>query len=160
MHPSRLRHSGFSLVEMLAVLFIMALLAGVAAIALPGDDASLRQEVDRLVARASAARDLAVTSARPVALVVGPAGYALEQRTQASWAPLASDRRGLTRWRSGTTLQAATAGPDARHAATPSRVVFDVLGLADTDATMRLVHGHAQATVRVTRDGRVMADAR
>lgn len=143
---------GFSLVELLVVVFIIALMAGVAVLALPGDGAVLDHEVDVLAARAAAARDLAVTSGTSVALVVGPVGHALEQRRDGAWQSVALDRRGLVAWRAGTRFAPAD-GIDR------VRLAFDPLGLPAADTTLRLARGHALAMLRVTRDGRIVRDA-
>ena len=55
------------MIELMVVLFVMALLAGAAVLALPGDDRALRHEAERFAVRASAARDEAITAGVPVA---------------------------------------------------------------------------------------------
>jgi prepilin-type N-terminal cleavage/methylation domain-containing protein len=55
--PSIGRRSGFSLVEMLVVLFVIGLLASVVVLSMPGDERILRNEAERFAARTIAARD-------------------------------------------------------------------------------------------------------
>lgn len=135
---------------MLVVLVIMGLLASVAMLSMPGDADRLRGEGERLAARATAARDEAITAAAPVALLVGDTGYAFERRLDGAWAPLPGRGFGRTEWASGT------------HAATPAgriRVVFDSLGLASSDAQVRLTRGAAHMTLHIARNGGVRLDA-
>ncbi|MEO0032207.1 MAG: type secretion system protein GspH [Pseudomonadota bacterium] len=139
---------GFSLVEMMVVLFVMGLLAGVAVMTMPGDERTLRTDAERMAARTIAARDDAIVAAVPVALVVGSAGYYFEQRTDGQWRPLPGFD--LTGWARGTQ---ASVGQGR------SRIVFDSLGLASSEATVRLARGTAHAVVRIGRDGQVRLDA-
>jgi general secretion pathway protein H len=69
-----LGESGFSLVELMVVLFVLGLLATVAVLSIPGDSRVLRDEAERFAARTVAARDEAISGGRPVALVVSRAG--------------------------------------------------------------------------------------
>lgn len=131
---------------MLVVVFVMGLLAGVAVLTMPGDGRALHNEAERMATRASAARDHAITTAAPVAMVASGAGYYFEQRVDGQWQPLPGSD--LTAWQGGTT------GPAARQ-----RIVFDSLGLASNAAAVRLVRGTARATVRIARDGQVRLDA-
>lgn len=153
--------NGFSLVELMVVLFVMGLLAGVVVLSLPGDGKELRDEAERFAARTVAARDEAISGARPVALVVGRAGYYFEQRRDARWQPLDPARFGLVGWKDGTAASVAGGSADAPSASAPERqrVVFDPVGLASSEARVRLARGTAARTVSVARDGTVKLDA-
>lgn len=149
---------GFSLIEMLVVLFVMGLLAGIVVLSLPGDERVLREEAERFAARTVAARDEAIAGARPVAVVVGRAGYYFEQRQDGGWRPLDPARFGLVAWKDGTT--AGVAGDGAMSAeADRQRLVFDPVGLASGDARVRLARDSRALTVSVARDGSVKIDA-
>ncbi len=145
-HP-RHRANGFSLVEMMVVLMIMGLLASVAVLSMPGDERKLRGEAERFAARTSAARDEAIIGARPVSLVVSEKGYYFEQRNQGQWQQLPGRGFGLTAWDDATTV-----------AAGRQRIVFDTLGLASSDAAVRLERGARAQVVRLRRDGKVAID--
>ena len=164
--PPNLRN-GFSLVEMMVVLFVMGLLAGVVVLSLPGDARVLREEAERFAARTVAARDEAISGARPVAVVVGKAGYYFEQRRDGGWQPLDPGRFGLVAWKDGTAASVAGApaartgatGPQPGAASERQRLVFDPVGLAGSEAKVRLARGKDALAVSVARDGTVKLDA-
>lgn len=158
------REAGFSLVEMMVVLFVMGLLAGVVVLSLPGDARVLRDEAERFAARTVAARDEAISGARPVAVVVGRAGYYFEQRRDGGWLPLDPARFGLVAWQEGTTASVAGAVGEGGQPGAPAmperqRLVFDPVGLASSEARVRLERGSGALAVSVARDGTVKLDA-
>lgn len=142
------RSNGFSLVEMLVVLMIMGLLAGMAVLTLPGDERKLRAEAERFAARTLAARDEAIVGSRPVSLVVSEQGYYFERRSEGQWQPLPGRGFDLTAWDDATTV-----------ATGRQRVVFDSLGLASSAAAVRLGRGDQALVVQIRRDGKVTLDA-
>ena len=155
------QEGGFSLVELLVVVFVMGLLAGAVVLSLPGDARVLRDEAERFAARTVAARDEAITGARPVALVVGTAGYYFEARTDRSWQPLDPTRFGAVSWQEGTSAsviggsgEGATPGAAERQ-----RLVFDPVGLASSEGRIALRRGSGTQSVRIARDGTVRLDA-
>lgn len=146
--PTRPAANGFSLVEMLVVLLVMGLLATVAVLTMPGDERKLRNEAERFAARTLAARDEAIVGARPVALVVSERGYYFERRMEGQWQPLPGRGFDLTGW-----------DEDTRADAVRQRLVFDSLGLASSEAAVRLDRGGQVLVVHVRRDGKVTVDA-
>lgn len=162
--PNPVRRNGFSLVEMMVVLFLMGLLAAAVVVSMPGDESKLRREAERLAARTVAARDEAITGSTSVALVVSDAGYYFERRENSQWQPLERGQLGLTAWDKGTTATqdgAAQTEPSPGAAARPgrARIVFDPVGLASGDAAVRLTRGSGRLMVRISRDGKVSVDA-
>ncbi|MFC4295046.1 GspH/FimT family pseudopilin [Novosphingobium tardum] len=149
-----LGESGFSLVELMVVLFVMGLLATVAVLSIPGDSRVLRDEAERFAARTVAARDEAISGGRPVALVVSGAGYYFERRGVQSWEPLDPQRFGIVDWKAGT--RAALGG--GTDAAQRQRVVFDPVGLSSTEARVMLSRGSGKLAVNIARDGTVALD--
>lgn len=139
----------------------MGLLAGAATLALPDEGRALRGEAERFAARTVAARDEAIAGARPVALVVGSAGYYFERRIDGGWQPLDPGRFGVVGWQPGTAaaVSGAAAAPAAGSGAGRQRLVFDPVGLASSEARVRLAHGGRAFLVRVARDGSVRVDA-
>jgi general secretion pathway protein H len=142
------KRNGFSLVEMLVVLMVMGLLATVAVLTIPGDERKLRDEAERFAARTLAARDEAIIGARPVALVVSDRGYYFERRMQGQWQPMPGRGFDLAGWADGTTASAGR-----------QRVVFDSLGLASSEAAVRLTRDGNTLVVHLRRDGKVTLDA-
>lgn len=143
----RPRRNGFSLVEMMVVLFVMGVLAASVVLLLPGDADRLRRDSERFAARASAARDEAIASGSPVALVVNGAGYYFEERHDGSWGPAQGRGLALTNWSAGTATSTGRA-----------RLVFDPVGLASSELRLRLSRGEAARTITIARNGTVRAD--
>lgn len=150
------RPNGFSLVEMMVVLFVMALLASVVVLMLPGDADRLRRESERFAARVSAARDEAIAGGAPVAVVVSEAGYYFEVRRAGAWSPAEGQGLSLSNWSDGTTVAVAVAGGQTGGRA---RIVFDTVGLASSELRLRIARGKAARSVTIARDGAVRADA-
>ena len=144
----RPKRTGFSLVEMMVVLMVMGLLAGVAVLTLPGDERKLRGEAERFAARTLAARDEAIIGARPISVVVSEQGYYFERRSDGRWQALPGRGFDLMPWDNATTVSAGR-----------QRIVFDSLGLASSDAAVRLGRGDKALVVQIRRDGKVTLDA-
>lgn len=149
---SRPVRNGFSLVELMVVLFVIALLAGVAVLSMPDGSGDLRREAERFAARTVAARDEAITTAAPVSTVVGPAGYYFERRVDGRWLPLSGTALDATDWDDDTTV---TLAGQAEGGPANRRVVFDPLGLASEDVRLTLSHGSNAMVVTVARNGEV-----
>ena len=144
----RPKRNGFSLVEMMVVLMVMGLLAGVAVLTLPGDERKLRGEAERFAARTLAARDVAIVGARPISVVVSAQGYYFERRSDGRWQALPGRGFDLTPWDNATTVSTGR-----------QRIVFDSLGLASSEAAVRLDRGNQALVVQIRRDGKVTLDA-
>ena len=70
------REAGFSLIEMMVVLAIVSLAAGLVVVNAPGPSGQLANETDRLIRSLVAARDLALVENRTVMVEVTETGYA------------------------------------------------------------------------------------
>lgn len=139
------RTEGFTLVELLIVLTIFGLLSAAVVIALPDGGVSLREEAERLAARAGAARDRAVISARPVSLRVTASGYAFEERRANQWRPIGQAPFSEQQWAAGTSVSESTT------------IIFDSIGAAES-ANVALVREDDELTVRIESDGRIEID--
>ena len=109
---------GFTLVELLVVITVMALLATGVVLTLPASGAGARDAAGRFAARVAAARDTAVLTGRPTGLWVSPSGYGFEQLQGAQWR--AVDARPLVQEDWGRGVQAGVQGQ--------ARVRFDSVG--------------------------------
>src|SRR3546814_13204921 len=90
----RPRPNGFTLVELMVVLAILALAAAAVVLTIPGEEQHVRSEADRLAARLAAARDIAVIEGRSVAADLAPSGYGLARRIPGAGGPLWEGPRG------------------------------------------------------------------
>ena len=87
MRPRR-SEQGFTLVELMIVLVIIGLAASAVVLAMPETGGSVEAEAERFAARAKAARDSAIVEARPIALTLDSAGYAVARRSAGAWQPV------------------------------------------------------------------------
>ncbi|MET0376983.1 MAG: GspH/FimT family pseudopilin, partial [Rhizorhabdus sp.] len=76
---------GFTLIELIVVLVIVAVGATAVMLSLPGPQRTLRDSSERLAAQAAALRDEAVMSSRPMAIRLQSGGYRFEYFDGAAW---------------------------------------------------------------------------
>lgn len=138
---------GFTLVELMVVITIIALMAGAVILTLPDPRARVAEDAERLAARASAVRDLAIVNAQPTALWVDASGYGFEQRRAAQWIEMNDRPFAPTRFREGNS---AVVGDGARQ-----RVTFDSVGLTDHAVTVPVIGNGQRISVRIEADGKV-----
>ena len=165
--PSKLREdlkNGFTLIELMVVLFIIGLVAGAVVLSIPGDSAALSEDADRFAARVAAARDEAVVSARPIAVWIAPSGYGFDARQDRQWVPLNARTLANRDWKPGTIAQiegemAEAAAPTNADpaAATPGRVRFwfDSTGLPNIPVTVLLSRGANSDRIVISATGEV-----
>ena len=127
---------GFTLVELMVVIVIIALATTAVVLAVPERGGSVRAEAERFAARAKAARDSAIVEARAASLEAGPGGYAIARRAGGAWQPVAQYE-----WAEGTE-------------AVGGRTRFDTTGLAEP-LTVTLRRGGRVAAVEIRGDGTV-----
>ena len=144
--PERHAQAGFTLVELMVVLAVMGLLAGVAVWRWPAGGDNARADAFALATRIAAARDTAIVGGRPVAFVLEPSGYRFEVRDRAGWTPSTEPNLRTKRWSRGVSLFAP---------AGTSRIRFDAIGLPDRPSTMRLRSGATTTDIRILADGEV-----
>lgn len=141
------RANGFTLVELMVVLAIMALAATAVVLTIPGEEQAVRSEADRLAARLAAARDVAVIEGRSVAVNFAPSGYGFERRIEGAWQPLPGRAFAQRNWPSDISF---AAGGGAA-----TRVLFDRVGTSPTPQTIALSGGDAREVIRVSATGEV-----
>lgn len=146
---------GFTLVELLVVILVLALAASAVAVtAAPRDPVGATAA--RFAGRVAAARDLAVTANRPVSVWVGPAGYGFDQWQRGGWRPV--DERALSNadWPAASRVAASgIAGRAAALAGGVARVTFDNLGMPDSPASVAIARDGRSASVAIRADGSV-----
>lgn len=140
--------NGFTLVELMVVLAIMALAATAVVLTIPGEERTVRSEADRLAARIAAARDVAVIEGRSVAVNFAPSGYGFERRVAGEWQPLPGRAFEQRNWPGDVRFAAG----DGRGAA---RILFDRVGISPTPQAIVLTGGDAREVVRVSAAGEI-----
>ncbi|QKS01276.1 prepilin-type N-terminal cleavage/methylation domain-containing protein [Sphingomonas sp. CL5.1] len=142
------RSAGFTLIELMVVMLVIALATAAAVLAMPDPRGRVIDEAARFALRVRAARDGAIVDARPVSVWVTPGGYGFDRWEGGRW--VAMDEKPLTvaQWGRGTT---ATIGDRLR-------VTFDATGMADRPAAIPLLRERARATVTIDPTGAVRVD--
>lgn len=141
MPESKPETQGFTLVELMVVIFIIGLAAAAVVLAMPEQGGSVRSEAVRFAARAKAARDQAILESRTVAVQVGQSGYDVARREGGAWRTEAHYD-----WVAATTPEIAGAGSGS--------VRFDATGLAEP-AFVTLRRGDSRAVIEIGGDGGV-----
>jgi len=139
---------GFTLVELMVVLAILALAATAVVLTIPGEERTVRSEADRLAARLAAARDVAVIEGRSVSVNFAPSGYGFERRIEGAWQPLPGRAFEQRNWPGGIRFVAG----DGQAAA---RVLFDRVGISPNPQALVLSGGDAREIVRISATGEV-----
>lgn len=149
--PTRLRSAaGFTLIEVMVVIVIIALASAAVMLTLPDGSEKLRGDAERFAGRLAAARDDAILQSRPMAVWVSPTAYGFAKRAQGRWQAIEDRPFATTPWRDG--VSANTGGQQLR-------IAFDGTGSADEPATVTLVRGEARASVAIDAAGRVRIGA-
>ena len=136
------RDGGFTLVELMATIAILAVATAAVVLSWSGGSDQTRTEAVRFAARVSLARDLAVTNVRPVGLTLDQRGYRFDQRVNGVWRPI--EKSGV--WGDG--IQIVSDGGS-------ERLVFDPVGLADHDQKIVLTKGDQRTQIVIVANGGV-----
>lgn len=146
---------GFTLVELMVVLLIMGVI-GSAVVLTMGTGDGVARDGAQFASRVAAARDLAVTSGRPIGVRIAASGYGFEERRGGRWQALQSDALRPRDWPEGTEVAAnGIAGQAAGLGDGAARLVFDNLGLPDPPAAVTIARNGVQAKVTVAANGDV-----
>lgn len=83
------RHTGFTLIEIMVVIVIVAVLVGAATLSFaPVGDKLLKENVDRFAALISLAQDEAIIQSAELSIEITPKGYSFYQNLDNSWVAL------------------------------------------------------------------------
>jgi len=86
------RQAGFTMVEILAALAIMGMMASVVVMTLPGDDRAFRNEVKQLAARLEMAAEESIVTGRSLGFAISNDGYSFQQISNGAWAEIEQNR--------------------------------------------------------------------
>lgn len=142
-----MRHNGFTLVEMMVVIAVMALLAGSVLLVAGAPGSSAADAASRFASRVAAARDQAIVTSRPTSAWVTQSGYGFEEYRSGKWEVAGSPTLRQRNWDSGTQVTLA-AGAEARM-----QIRFDSLGLPESPLTLTLARDGQSARVTVSASG-------
>lgn len=137
------RDAGFSLIEMMVALTIMALAAGAVIMTVGSPGGTLAAQTDRLIANLAAARDQALVANRTVSVEISEAGYRTIVHSQIA-PPTISEE---TAWAEGISVT-------MPQSVMPAMVTFDPVGLA-VGAQIDLTRGAASDGVLVLASGQI-----
>lgn len=145
--PISEREGGFTLVELMVVIFIIGLASAAVVMTAGSTSSGARDEAEQLAARIASARDQAILQSRTMAVWVRPSGYGFETRANGVWVPLSEAPFSRHDWRTGTRVQIG--------GVQQMRVAFDSTGLPSNAATIGLKRGDALITVNLSATGDV-----
>ena len=120
---------GFTLIELMVVVTIIALASAVVVFAIPDPRGRVIDEAERFAARTLAARDDAI----------------VERRRRGAWQTMTEKPFKAAVWQPGTSVEI---GADGRQA-----IAFDATGAPSSPATVILMRDNARATVTVSGNG-------
>ena len=141
--------SGFTLIEMLVVLTILGIAAGVILLTAPDSRRTLTEEAERFAAGLLRAKEEAVLTNRTIDVRITPEGYAFGMTSRGIHSALNQRPFGSIAWSEDTT---AVVSGDQR-----SRIAFDSTGIA-TPAAVDLFRSDGHVRVRVDTAGSIKID--
>lgn len=140
---------GFTLIELVVVVTIIALASAAVVLVIPDPRGRLLDDAERFAARAHAAHDSAIVEGRSVSVWVSREGYGFDRRANGAWQPISEKPLRVARW--ADDVRPVIASSEGRD-----RVIFDSTGLANAPFDVQLRRGgDASVTIRFGADGTV-----
>ena len=143
-----MRDRGFTLIELMIVITIVALASAVVVMVIPDPRGRVRDDAERFASRTRAAHDAAIVDARPVSVWVTAGGYGFDERVGGRWQALGDKGLRVAQWGKG--VQAVPTGANGRD-----RVVFDPTGMSDQPLLVELRRNGQSVRVSVGINGAV-----
>ncbi len=110
---------GFTLIELMVVIAVIGLMSAAVIFNLPDPRGRVIDEAERFAARAAAAREDAIMTARDVRVRVSPRGYGFDRLRRSKWTEITDKPLGAAHWADGTRAETA-------------EIIFDSTGTTDT----------------------------
>jgi general secretion pathway protein H len=142
--------AGFTLVETLVALMVLALMAGMVLFAAPGPERQMQTFAMRFAAIVARGAEESVTTSRSIALVLDDRGFGFARREEQGWIAVApGGPLSFRAWPEGVQVSVeGESGADGRV------TVFDTLGNA-TPAQIRLTKADISWRVSVNGEGSI-----
>lgn len=147
-----MQRNGFTLVELMVTIAILAVAAGVVVLTVGSPGGGPREPAMRIATRIAAARDQAILTGRPMSIWLAPSGYGFDRFRGGHWEQVREKPFTGADWPVGTVLALARADQGR------ARVRFDSLGLPDSPASIQLSRDGQVAHVQVFANGDVRVD--
>lgn len=155
------RQAGFSLVELMVVVFIIAVMSAVVVLNMPGGDRGPGAQAQALAARLRMAAQESITTGRIFGARLTDLSYDFQVLKAGEWEKVTGNRTLPTDyWQEGTMVDVAAGGREKMDAA--PTIVFDPIGMV-TPFTITLIRdgrtvrlqGDGKGGVRILEDGDV-----
>ena len=146
------QRNGFTLVELMVVIALMAIAAAAVVMTVQTGGAGAGETASRFASRVAAARDEAILSGQPISAWATPSGYGFDRLRGGHWERVSEKPFDGVDWGPDTRVEFESAEEGM------GRVRFDTLGMPDRPMALRISRNNRTATVQVAANGDVSVD--